>query len=252
MPGKILVVEDNLLFVPRIELALQASDYRPQLVTELTEFNQALKTAPVLVLLNLAAKAIPWPQMVEQVQARSIPPFPALVGYGPHVDLALRQRALDLGCDAVVGRSAVANNLLSLVRRHAWQPDLTACDATLPEGIREGIAQFNRHEFYACHDTIELVWVDTPEDVRLMYQGILQISVGFYHVGQGNWRGMQKMLARGEGKLLPFLPACQGVDLAGLMADVERAEAELEALGPERLEEFPAALFPKIRVADTG
>jgi predicted metal-dependent hydrolase len=187
--------------------------------------------------------------MVALAKERRLPPHAAVVGYGPHVDLDLRQRALEAGCDTVVARSAIASNMASLLERHAWRPDLAACDGPLPAGVLQGIEQFNRREFYACHDSIELVWVDEPWDVRLMYQGILQISVAFYQVQQGNRPGMVKMMARGKGKLLPFLPACQGIDLEGLLAEVERCEAALRELGPEGMVEFDADLLPIIRVA---
>ena len=165
----------------------------------------------------------------------------------PNVDLDARERAMDAGCDAVVARFAVANSLDSLLRRYAWKPDLSACDGPLPAGVRKGCEQFNKRAFYGCHDSIAAVWVDEPGDVRLMYQGLLQISVAFYHVQKGNWRGMVKMMARGKGKLLPFLPSCQGVDLEGLLADVERCEVALRDLGPERMARFNQ--FPAIRVA---
>ena len=60
------------------------------------------------------------------------------------------------------------------------------------------------------------------------------------------------MLARGKGKLLPFLPACQGVQLEVLLADVERCEAELRSLGPERLADFETDLFPTIALVDAS
>jgi hypothetical protein len=79
-----------------------------------------------------------------------------------------------------------------------------------------------------------------------MYKGLLQISVAFYHVQNGNWRGMVKMLARGKPKLLPFLPACQGINLTDLLADVDRCEEVLHGLGADRLAEFDPNHFPAI------
>ena len=248
MPGLVLVLEDDLLFSPRIEMGLKASGYRARFVTHISELNEALKAAPVLILVGVASQRVPWPKMVELAKARRLPPHAPVVGYGPHVDLDLRQKALDAGCDAVVARSAVANNMASLLERYAWQPDLSACDQSLPDGIVQGIEQFNRREFYACHDTIELVWVDEPGDVRLMYQGLLQIAVAFYHVQQDNWRGMVKMLARGKPKLLPFLPGCQGLDLEDLLAEVERSEAALGELGHQGMSTFEC--FPTTSYLD--
>jgi hypothetical protein len=172
-------------------------------------------------------------------------PQPAVVGYGPHVDLGLRQRALDAGVDAVVGRSAIVNSFDSLLQRHVWKPDESACDDRLPHGVLTGIEQFNAGLFYECHDSIELEWVAEKGDVRLIYQGLLQISVAFHHVRNGNRRGMVKMMSRGKGKLLPFLPACRGIDLEGLLTDIERCESSMRNLGAEHLREFDQ--FPTIR-----
>jgi CheY-like chemotaxis protein len=245
----VLVLEDDLFFASRVEAGIRSNGYRARFVTDITELSEALKAAPVLILANAGSQRVPWPRMIELAQARRLRLHAAVVGYGPHVDLELRQRALEAGCDAVVARSAVANNLASLLERYAWKPDLSACDQPLPAGIVQGIEQFNRREFYACHDSIELVWMDEPGDVRLLYQGILQISVAFYQVQQGNWPGMVKMMARGKGKLLPFLPRCQGIDLEGLLAEVERREAALRELGPEGMGEFDLDLLPGIRLA---
>ena len=246
MPGLVLVMEDDLLFAPRIETGLRANGFHTRYVTRIPELSEALKAAPVMILVDIGSRGIQWPRMVELAKERRLPPQPTVVGYGPHVDLDLRQQALDAGCHAVVGRSAIANNLGSLLARHAWQPDLSVCQQPLPPGVRKGIDQFNSREFYRCHDSIEEVWVVEPGDVRLMYQGLLQTSVAFYHVQNGNWRGFVKMMARAKGKVLPFLPDCQAVDLANLLVDIERCEAALGELGAERMGEFDQ--FPSIRV----
>ncbi len=250
MPGVVLAFEDDLLFAPRVEMGLRANGYQPRFVTRISDLSEELKAAPVLILVNLGSRGVPWKRMVEVVKERRLLPQPPVVGYGPHVDLDLRQQALDAGCDAVVGRSVIVNSLDSLLQRQAWKPDLSVCDQSLPANVMKGIEQFNRRAFYRCHDSIELAWVRESGDVRLMYQGLLQVSVAFYHVQRGNWRGMVKMLARGKGKLFPFLPACQGVDLDALLADVERCEAALWSLGPEGITDFAPDLFPTVALVD--
>lgn len=249
MPGLVLVFENDLFFASRVEAGLRSAGYHARFATRVSELNEALKAAPVLILVNIGAKGVPWPRMVELARLRRLPPQPSVVGYGPHVDLALREQALAAGCDAVVGRSALAKNPDSLLQRHAWRPDLSACDRPLPAGIQKGIEQFNHRAFYRCHDSIELVWVDEPGDVRLLYQGLLQISVALYHVQKGNRRGTDKMMARGKGKLLPFLPACQGIDVTGLMIGIEACQAAIRNLAPERVADLDPAFFPVIQIA---
>ncbi|MEB3117204.1 MAG: DUF309 domain-containing protein, partial [Limnothrix sp.] len=52
----------------------------------------------------------------------------------------------------------------------------------------QGIEEFNRGEFYACHDTIEALWVVANEPERTFYQGVLQVAVALHHLSNLNWR----------------------------------------------------------------
>ena len=158
MPGLVVVLEDDLFFASRVEMGLKAHGYQARFVTNISELGEALKAAPVLILVNVGSQRVPWPKMVELAQARRLPPHAAAVGYGPHVDLELRQRALEAGCGAVVARSAVASNTASLLERHAWKPALAACDGPLPAGVIQGFEQFNRREFHFSHVARGSIW----------------------------------------------------------------------------------------------
>ena len=43
-----------------------------------------------------------------------------------------------------------------------------------------------------------------PRRVRFLYQGILQVGVGFYHLQNGNWRGATGLLRNGAVRLREF------------------------------------------------
>lgn len=123
------------------------------------------------------------------------------------------------------------------------------CSEPLPAAIRRGIAEFNRREFYRAHDTIEAHWRAEKRGIRTFYQGILQVSVAFYHLlERKSLKSFRTMIARGTAKLAPFAPRCQGVDIKGLLSQVDRAEAEAEKLGSAGLALFDGNLLPVIRV----
>src|SRR6186997_2543011 len=113
-----------------------------------------------------------------------------------------------------------------------------SCAEPPPPQLIEGIAQFNRGEFFEQHETLELLWRAERRDIRYLYQGILQIGVAFHHLRRLNHHGTVYMLTRGAGYLAPFAPSCQGVDVAALLADAAAALMEVERLGPHRLAEF--------------
>ena len=117
----------------------------------------------------------------------------------------------------------------------------------MPARLREGIAQFNRGEFFEQHETLEDLWREEAHPIRHLYQGILQIGVAMYHIQRRNHHGAVYMLTRGAGYLRPFAPHCQRVDVDDLLATAARLLAIVERLGPDRLDEFDWREAPRVR-----
>jgi uncharacterized protein len=122
------------------------------------------------------------------------------------------------------------------------------CTEPPPPDLLEGIAQFNRGEYFEQHETLERLWIAERRDVRRLYQGILQVGVAFHHLRKLNHHGTVYMLTRGPRYLAPFAPSCQRVDVAALIADAAAALAEVERLGKGRLDEFDWGLVPTVRL----
>ena len=118
----------------------------------------------------------------------------------------------------------------------------------LPELALKGIEEFNRGEFYECHEYLEEAWMQEPGRVRFLYQGILQVGVGFYHQGNGNWRGATGLLRNGITRLREFEPQTSGIDVARLVQECERCLEELEELGRERVREFDTSMIPRVEL----
>jgi predicted metal-dependent hydrolase len=126
-----------------------------------------------------------------------------------------------------------------------------ACGEPAPAALLEGIAQFNRGEYFEQHETLELLWRAERRDVRYLYQGILQIGVAFHHLRRLNHHGTVYMLTRGPRYLAPFAPRCQSVDVEALLSEAALARVEVERLGPDRLGEFDWRLAPRVRLVRT-
>src|SRR5215217_5309385 len=116
----------------------------------------------------------------------------------------------------------------------------------LPDLVLRGIEEFNRGEFFECHEYLEEAWMQESGRVRYLYQGILQVGVGFYHLQNGNWRGATGLLRNGTTRLKEFEPAALGVDVAKLISQSENCLRQLETLGRERIEEFDQSEIPKV------
>jgi hypothetical protein len=132
------------------------------------------------------------------------------------------------------------------------QPTSRCADPPSP-ALLQGIEEFNQGLFFEQHETLEEAWIEEDDPVRYLYQGILQVGVGFHHLLRGNAYGAERLWARGVQLLEHFSPVCCGVDVAALIADTRRCMAELARLGPGRVWDFDRALIPRVRlVADAG
>lgn len=246
MTEAIVLIVDDLLFLPRLEAGLQQLGYQPLAAVNESELTRALFQAPVLVIVDLFSRAFDWSALIKLVKKSKVGPVPVL-GFGPHVDLNLREQALAAGCVAVVGRGAIASQLPHLIDKHKRRFDGRSCGQPAPEKVRRGLELFNRGEYFECHEILELAWNDEPGSVRLLYQGILQIGVACHHIQNKNWPGAMKVLARGTAKLGHFAPACMGINVDLLLADAEAIRQELLRLGPAWAGEFDSRLWPTIQ-----
>ena len=124
------------------------------------------------------------------------------------------------------------------------------CAEPPPTLLLDGIAQFNRGEFFKQHETLEDLWRTEPREVRRLYQGILQIGVAMYQIERRNHHGTVYMLTRGSDYLRPFTPMCQSVDVAHLLAQAARVREAVEKLGINELDRFDWTLAPRVRLVD--
>lgn len=105
-----------------------------------------------------------------------------------------------------------------------------------PERKRElfqrGIALFNRGEFFTCHEVLEAIWLEEPENEKLFYQGIIQVAAAFHHFQRSNRAGFESLLRAGVEKLRRYPSDKCGIDLAALLAQLQPWFERLEAGQP--------------------
>jgi uncharacterized protein len=120
------------------------------------------------------------------------------------------------------------------------------CQDPPPPALLQAIEEFNRREFFEQHETLEAIWIAEADPVRYLYQGILQVGVGFYHWSRGNWKGAVAKLASGLDKLEPYLPGCQTVDVERLWRETRPLLEELRLRGAADLPPFPPPGLPQV------
>lgn len=278
LPPLILGLVTDLFFTVPIENAARALGYRVQWIErgEAVEpaaphargpgepltgrgaafLRRVVEWRPALVLVELSSDAIPWEDWVASLKSSPATRRIPVVAFGPHVDLDLRARAENAGCDVILAKSALLRDLPGLLQKHARHVDPDAlfadCQAPLSALALDGIALYNRGEFFEAHETLEHAWNAESGPARELYRGLLQVAVAYLQIERGNYNGALKMFLRQRQWLDPLPDVCRGVDVAQLRADARAARAALEALGPERIAEFDRGLFKPLKMMDSA
>lgn len=123
------------------------------------------------------------------------------------------------------------------------------CNESPPGQLLQGIREFNRGNWFECHETVEDLWIGAVGEVRDFYQGLIQIAVALHHWRNGNFGGAISLLKGGVEYLSRVADRCQWVDVATLIADSNRMLAVLEELGKERMESLDPGFIPRIQTA---
>jgi predicted metal-dependent hydrolase len=114
------------------------------------------------------------------------------------------------------------------------------------EQFELGIAEFNRGEFFQCHDTFEELWMESRGDRKLFLQGLVQAAVGLFHCMSGNARGAYSQLSRSVEKLTGYRPMFDGVDVDDLVESLETLRSAVaEGLASDSFQ-FDPGLVPSI------
>jgi uncharacterized protein len=102
----------------------------------------------------------------------------------------------------------------------------------------QGIDEFNKREYYACHDTLEALWMDSIDPDKKFYQGVLQIAVACYHLHNRNWRGAVTLLGEGIGRLPYYQPVYAGIDVGNLIQTSRNLLTTLQSIGIDGIDDF--------------
>jgi predicted metal-dependent hydrolase len=89
------------------------------------------------------------------------------------------------------------------------------------EAFRRGIDCFNRRQFFTCHEVLEEIWLEEPPEEKPYYQGLIQVAAAFHHFHNGNLSGTHSLMRRGAEKLRGYPPDHHGIDLTGLLAQLD-------------------------------
>jgi predicted metal-dependent hydrolase len=101
--------------------------------------------------------------------------------------------------------------------------------------LQEGIDRFNQGAFYDAHEAWEDVWRSTTPEPKELLQGLIQVAAGMHQIlDLHRTAGPRGTLGKARRRLAAYMPAALGLDVAELLAAVERWEIWLEKGDGER------------------
>lgn len=113
--------------------------------------------------------------------------------------------------------------------------------------ISYGITLFNNADFFEAHDFFEDLWFESKRDEKDFYQGMVQISVGSYHLICGNTKGAKSQFLKGSDKLRRYFPSYLNINLEKLIKDVEVLIKQIDLLYIGKSRDVNLNLIPKIK-----
>ena len=109
--------------------------------------------------------------------------------------------------------------------------------------LREGVALYNRGEFFDAHEVMEEAWKGMEGSERHIYQGLIQVATAFHHARLGKLKSARKLLTRSLAHMRPHVDGWTVQPLADLLPAVEQVIREIERCERED-REFWAGVFP--------
>lgn len=229
-----------------IQEVAAATGARAAIAANAPALRQIIDRWPVLALVDLAVPG--WETVVRwaktQPHTKAIP----MIAFSGNMTPEIAYLAHAAGCNNVLTHADLRAELPGLLDTVLHPPTrwLEGWDAPPPPALCHGIAQFNAGEYWACHETLEELWVSERRPIRDLYQGILQVGVAFHHLQQRNYAGASKMFRRGLPRLRGLPEVCQGAHVAELVTAARAVHDAAATLGAERIGELDLAILPKV------
>ena len=98
--------------------------------------------------------------------------------------------------------------------------------STVTGGYQLGLALARNGDFFEAHEAFETAWRAAEPDERDFFQGLVHVVVSSYQAGRGRPIAAERQRRKALRRLAPFSPAHRGLDVAVLVAALERAEAD--------------------------
>ena len=92
---------------------------------------------------------------------------------------------------------------------------------------KRGIEAIRAGRYFEAHEELEEAWRAASAEERDFFHGLVHVAVAWYQSGRGRPVATARQLEKAARRLTPFAPAHRGLDVAGVLAQVEAAQARV-------------------------
>ena len=95
--------------------------------------------------------------------------------------------------------------------------------------LDEGLSLMRAEQWFEAHEALEDEWREAAATERDFLQGLVHVTVAWYHASRGNAPGASRQLMKAARRLGPYAPTHRGVDVSAVLGQVEAAAARIES-----------------------
>ena len=108
----------------------------------------------------------------------------------------------------------------------------------------KGIDSFNDKSFYDAHESWELLWTEYALQDALFVQGLIQLSVAFFHITNLNLIGSKNLFNKCLPKLKKFSSNHRDLNLSDIIDSAEESLKMVSSI--DKVSQFDWELAPRI------
>src|SRR5215470_499905 len=116
---RVLAVVSDLFFSVKLSEAAKRNGMAIEFVKDAGEVLEKARARPTLIVFDLNFDAVEPVKLISQLKTSPDTRTVSLIGYLSHIQGELKQQAQEAGCDMVMARSALSQNLMQIFKRHS-------------------------------------------------------------------------------------------------------------------------------------
>jgi predicted metal-dependent hydrolase len=98
--------------------------------------------------------------------------------------------------------------------------------------LERALQLFDEGHYHQAHEVLDELWEQTHGADADFYKGLIQAAIAMHHFARSNPDGARKLYSGHRRYLAPYLPAHRGLDLAALLAEMQRVLGPLGRTAP--------------------